>query len=142
MDLDDRVDASFLGEVTLTGTHVSEQLKAKIDLLTACLNTMNMISHIRKVYLEKGAPVKTSWPCMLQSRLLFMMLFSLSQEVLVAASISVIWAEVIGKKPDKQTLARIFSEAGQQDELLFEDLAQVMLSELSKMGQLNVLNNE
>ena len=58
MDVDDRLDASFFTEVTLSGNSVTinPKLLQDIERYTQCLSWGNAEAHVRKIYLQQGAP--------------------------------------------------------------------------------------
>jgi len=109
--IDDRLSAAFLGEFILDNKDVSDDIFNEIQAISDILRHANAIAHIRKTYIDYGAPT-----------------------VMNAMSVSELWTMVVGK-PEKSAVDKAMGTRSSVEFVLnYTELEQVILDAMVQKG--------
>lgn len=109
--IDDRLSAAFLGEFTIDGKEVSEEIKNEIQVISDILRQANAIAHIRKAYIDYGAPT-----------------------VMNAMTVTELWTNIVGK-PEKVDVKKAMDRRSSKEFVLnYSELESLLLDALVQKG--------
>jgi len=109
--IDDRLSAAFLGEFILDNKDVSDDIFNEIQAISDILRHANAIAHIRKTYIDYGAP-----------------------SVMNAMSVSELWTMIVGK-PEKSVVDKAMGTRSSVEFLLnYTELEHVILDAMVQKG--------
>lgn len=109
--IDDRLSAAFLGEFSIDSKEVSDDIYSEVHSISDILRHANAIAHIRKTYIDYGAPT-----------------------VMNSMSITDLWTSIVGK-PDKNTINKAMNNRSSVEYVLnYDELERVILDALVLKG--------